>query len=73
VVSRLASHADAVEVGAAMHERMAVNASFLVHEDRIDGFNRALDKVAEENGGRLRFKCTGPLAPHSFVELSLEA
>jgi len=73
VVSRLAPHALAVEVGAAMHERMAVNASFLVHEDQVDGFNQALDQVAEENGGRLRFKCTGPLAPHSFVELSVEA
>jgi hypothetical protein len=73
IVAGLSRHAIAVEVGAALHERMAVNGSFLVAEKELDAFNRALDEIAEQQGGRLRFKCIGPLPPHSFVELSLEA
>jgi len=73
VVDRLAPHALAVEVGGALHERMAVNAAFLVDEEQLGPFDRALDEVAAENGGRLRFKSVGPLPPHSFVELSVEA
>lgn len=73
VVSRLVPHAIAVEVGGALHERMAVNASFLVEGDRRQAFDKALDEIAAENAERLRFKCTGPLPPHSFVELSMEA
>lgn len=73
IIARLSPHALGVEVGGAMHERMAVNASFLVEEDRLGAFDRALDEVAAENRDRLRFKATGPLPPHSFVELTLEA
>jgi hypothetical protein len=73
IVARLAPHALAVEVGGTMHERMAVNASFLVEEDSVGDFDRTLDEVAGEHGDRLRFKRTGPLPPHSFVELSVEA
>jgi hypothetical protein len=73
IVDGLAAHALAVEVGPPMHERMAVNASFLVDEDRLAEFDSELDRIAESHGGRLRFKATGPLPPHSFVELSLEA
>jgi hypothetical protein len=73
IVDRLAPRALAVEVGQPMHERMAVNASFLVTEDGLDEFNAELDRIAESHGGRLRFKATGPLPPHSFVELGLEA
>jgi len=62
-----------VEVGKQMHERMAVNASFLVEEARLREFDAELDRVAESHGGRLQFKETGPLPPHSFVELALEA
>jgi hypothetical protein len=73
IVDRLAPRALAVEVGQPMHERMAVNASFLVAEDGLDEFNAELDRIAESHGGRLRFKATGPLPPHSFVELGIEA
>ena len=73
IVDALAAHALAVEVGPPMHERMAVNASFLVAEDRLLKFDSELDRIAESHGGRLRFKATGPLPPHSFVELELEA
>jgi hypothetical protein len=73
ILRRLASNADAVEVGEPVHERMALNASFLVDRSRQKEFDAEVDRIAEEQGGRLRFKYTGPLAPHSFVELAMEA
>jgi hypothetical protein len=73
IVEGLSPHALAVEVGQPMHERMAVNASFLVHEDTLAKFDAELDRIAASHGERLRFKATGPLPPHSFVELGLEA
>jgi Gas vesicle synthesis protein GvpL/GvpF len=72
IVDRLAEHALGVELGGAMHERMAVNASFLLERERTGEFDRALDQIASEHGGRIRFRYTGPLPPHSFVELSME-
>ena len=51
------------------HERIALSASFLVARDRLTEFDRALDELGQAQAGRMRIKCTGPLAPHSFVEL----
>jgi hypothetical protein len=51
---------------------MALNASFLVDRSARKAFDAELDRIAEEQGGRMRFKYTGPLAPHSFVELAME-
>ena len=73
IVERLATHALGVEVSAPVHERMAVNASFLLERDRMADFDRTLDTIGSEHGGRIRFRYTGPLPPHSFVELSMEA
>ena len=73
MVDRMLPHALRVEVGEPVHERMAVNASFLVDLDRLDEFDRAIDELGEEQNGRIRFKYTGPLPPHSFVELTVEA
>src|SRR5581483_6948058 len=72
IVDRLLAHAVAVEVGAAVHERMAVNASFLVERDGLSAFDRAVDAIGEEQAGRIRLRYTGPLPPHSFVELTMD-
>jgi hypothetical protein len=55
------------------HERIALNASFLVARDRLSEFDGLLDALGQAQAGRIRIKCTGPLAPHSFVELAGEA
>src|SRR4051812_10931876 len=73
IVDRLLGHAVAVELGEPVHERMVLNASFLVDRERQSDFDRSLDQIAEEQGGRIQFKYTGPLPPHSFVELAMEA
>jgi gas vesicle protein GvpL/GvpF len=70
IVSALSVVSDAVEVSAPAHERVALSASFLVARDRLKDFDEVLEAFAEGQGGRLRFKYTGPLPPHSFVEFA---
>ena len=52
---------------------MAVNGSFLLDRDGLDEFDRAVEGLGADEAGRVRFKYTGPLPPHSFVELAVEA
>lgn len=70
IIDALAVAALAVDEGKTGHERVAVNASFLVERARLKEFNEILDAIAEAHGGRIRFKYTGPLPPHSFVQLA---
>jgi hypothetical protein len=70
IIGALAAVALAVDEGKTGHERIAVNASFLVERDRIAEFDKVLDAIAEAHGGRIKFKYTGPLPPHSFVQLA---
>jgi Gas vesicle synthesis protein GvpL/GvpF len=70
VMHALAPVASAVEVGAPRDPRVVVNASFLVERARLAKFDRALERVAAAQSERMRFKCAGPLPPHSFVELA---
>ncbi len=72
ILARLSPLATAVETGAPLHERMAVNASFLVERARTDAFDEELERFGGEQTGRLRFKLAGPLPPHSFVRLEVE-
>ncbi|HVY95979.1 MAG TPA: GvpL/GvpF family gas vesicle protein [Solirubrobacterales bacterium] len=71
IVDRLALLAADVRVGEPVHERMAVNASFLVERDRLAEFDRAVDRLGAEQAGRIQLKYTGPLPPHSFVALGV--
>lgn len=73
IVDALAAGALAVDVGQPAHERVVVQASFLVERARIASFDEILEQVADGYGGRIRFKYTGPLPPHSFVELAESA
>jgi hypothetical protein len=69
IIDLLAPATLAVDVGAPAHERVVITASFLVERERVDAFDELLEAVARELFGRIRFKLTGPRAPHSFVEL----
>lgn len=70
LLDQLAPIATAVEVGDPVHERMVLGASFLVSRKRLDEFDSTLERLARERSDRMRFKLTGPLPPHSFVELT---
>lgn len=73
IIDRLAPLAVDVRVGEPVHERMAVNVSFLVDRARLDEFDRVVDRIGAEQAGRIQLKYTGPLPPHSFVELGVGA
>jgi hypothetical protein len=73
IVDRLSPYAVAVQIGDPVHERMALNASFLVERKGLERFDKAVDTLGEEQGGRIRLRYTGPLPPHSFVELEVAA
>jgi hypothetical protein len=73
LLERLAPHAIELDVSPPILERMVVNAAFLLERGNTQAFDDELERIAEENHPRINFKLTGPLPPHSFVELSLEA
>ena len=72
VLESLTPLALAVDVGDANHERVVLNASFLVDREGVEKFDMAVDEVGRAQADRIRFKYTGPLPPHSFVRLETE-
>ena len=50
-------------------EHQVLRASFLVERGKVSAFDDAMEAVALEHAGRIRFKYVGPLAPHSFVSV----
>jgi hypothetical protein len=73
ILDALSPIALATEVGGVQHERMVLSASFLVESARIGEFDAAVDELGRRNAATMRFKYTGPLPAHSFVELSVQA
>jgi len=51
-------------------EHQVLRASFLVERGHVSAFDAAMDDLAREHAGRIRFKYVGPLAPHSFVSVA---
>jgi hypothetical protein len=73
LLEQLAPLAVAVEVGEPSNDRVVISASFLVERERMSEFDDAVDVVGRAQADRMRIKYTGPLPPHSFVQLSTEA
>ena len=73
ILDALAPLAMAVDTSDVAHERVALNASFLVERERIAQFDAAVDEIGRAREGRVRLKYVGPLPAHSFVELPVEA
>ena len=67
ILRELEAHAVAVATDAPMHERMVVNAAFLVERDKLEEFDSAVERVSRERAPRMQFKLLGPHPPHSFV------
>jgi hypothetical protein len=70
ILDTLGDVALAIEPASVPHERVVFQASFLVERDHLRQFDEILDEVAGSYGGWIRFKYTGPLPPHSFVQLA---
>jgi hypothetical protein len=67
IFERLRPLALAARLEAASTSDVAVNAAFLVEEDRIDDFSRAVGALGRELAGRIRLRYVGPLPPYSFT------
>src|SRR5947209_8393638 len=61
----LASH-----VGEPANERIVISGSFLVEHQAMATFDEVVDALGRAHAGRIRIKYTGPLPPHSFVNLN---
>ncbi len=72
IMGKLTPLALAADLAPPPHERIVLNASFLVERSRLEEFDAAVDRVGEAQAGRMRFKYTGPLPPHSFVTLAAQ-
>jgi hypothetical protein len=59
-------------VGEPAHDQMLVNVAFLVDRARVERFDEAAAKLAEELGPDLRFKYVGPLPPFHFVDTAAD-
>jgi hypothetical protein len=70
IVDALSRVAIEVAQGPPSHERVALSAAFLVDRNLLTEFDEVLEAFAAGQGGRLRFKYTGPLPPHSFVHFA---
>jgi hypothetical protein len=70
ILGLLASQAEAVDVADPSHERIVLDASFLVDRRNLAQFDDLVERIAREQSDRLRVRLTGPLPAHSFVSFS---
>jgi Gas vesicle synthesis protein GvpL/GvpF len=68
IVSRLVRHARDVVIEERQAELEVMRAAFLVERRAIEKFDVAMNEMARERDGVVRFKYTGPLPPHHFVD-----
>jgi hypothetical protein len=54
-------------------ERGVLNASFLVSEERLKEFDGAVERLAEQDAERIKFRLIGPMPAHSFTEGAWDA
>jgi hypothetical protein len=69
IVERLAAHATDVHVDEPEYELEVLRASFLVPRENVGEFDSVLESVALVHRHQMSFNCTGPVPPHSFVDL----
>ena len=70
ILDRLQPLAHAVDRDTELPERVVVKAAFLIERPKLQAFDREVDALARELAGRIRFSYAGPLALHSFVDLT---
>ena len=71
VLERLAPLAVEANTGSPGTPDMAVNASFLVDEERVDDFSAAVAKLEEELGEQMRIRYVGPMPAYSFADADI--
>ena len=69
ILDELAPLAVATQVDQVEHERVVINACFLVEADGLAQFDGAVDEAGRRRKGQMTFQYNGPLPAYSFVEL----
>jgi Gas vesicle synthesis protein GvpL/GvpF len=69
ILDGLAPLALASEVRTPIHERVVIDAAFLVPKRRVCAFGTAVDALRRAQGPGVIVTYRGPMPPHSFVEL----
>src|SRR5947209_16294640 len=72
ILETLERFAAAVAPAEPLHDRMVLNAAFLVGNDDVETFEAVVDRVGYQQAGRMRLKRDGPLPPPSYVDLRRE-
>lgn len=54
-----------------MNDEMVLNASFLLPRGGEEPFFKALETLDQKFGGKLTFRCVGPLPPYSFATVTI--
>jgi hypothetical protein len=67
ILHELQGAAVAVSADPPRHERMLVNAAFLVQRDRLPEFDDRVERVSRDRAERMEFRLVGPRPAHSFV------
>jgi hypothetical protein len=67
IVAALSSLAREAFVEERVAELEVVRAAFLVERRDVGDFDSRAEELAQQFGGVIRFKLTGPLPPHHFV------
>jgi len=55
-----------------LEDQVAANLALLVDQPGRERLDRQLEALDRESGGQLRFRCVGPLPPHSFASVQIE-
>lgn len=55
-----------------MNDEMVLNSSFLVKKRQEQEFFRSVEEMDRKLGGKLHFKCVGPLPPYSFATITVK-
>src|SRR5205085_1553968 len=67
ILRELESVAVAVSTDDPRHERMVLNAAFLVDRERLGEFDTLVERVSRDRAERMEFRLVGPRPAHSFV------
>jgi hypothetical protein len=73
VLPSLRQIASDVVMNPLMDENMVLNVALLIDKAENETLSRELESLDQEFGGRLYFRCVGPLPPYSFATVEVQA
>jgi Gas vesicle synthesis protein GvpL/GvpF len=73
LVAPLAEVAEEILVDAPASDRQAAAFQLLVHRDKRERLDAAVQRLAQQHGDRFALRYVGPVPPYSFADLSLDA